>query len=140
MSKNKKKLGDILVDAQLITHSELQKALTISRESNARLGKVLVELGFVTDDQITEFLGEQFGFPFMKLSNVIVDPEAINLIPKNLVTKHKALPLFRNEEKLTVAISDPLNIFAIDDYEAHTGLQVSLVLSAASEIDGNIDK
>ncbi|MDD2717397.1 MAG: ATPase, T2SS/T4P/T4SS family [Candidatus Wallbacteria bacterium] len=140
MAKNKKKLGDILVEAGLITQAELTKALSISRESNARLGKVLVEMGFVTDDKISLFLGEQFGFPFMKLSNVIVDPEAINLVPKSLVTKHKAVPIFKSGGKLTVAIADPLNIFAIDDFEAHTGLNVAVVLSSAAEIDETIEK
>jgi len=140
VAKNRRKLGDILVDEGLISKAELQKALNISRESNARLGKVLVELGYVTDAQITEFLSHQFGFPYMKLSNIIVEHEAVSAVDRSIAEKHNALPIFKNGNRLTVAIADPLNIFAVDDIEINTGMEVDLVLASAQDIEGGLEK
>jgi len=139
-TKNRKKLGDILVDEGIITKGELQKALIISRESNARLGQVLVELGFVTDEKITEFLSQQFGFPYMKLSNIIIDNDAISSVNRAIAEKHKALPIFKNGNQLTIAIADPLNIFAVDEIEMQTGMEVALVLASAQDIEEGLEK
>lgn len=117
----KKRLGEFLLDAGLITHEQLQKALTIQKSSNKKLGEVLVENKFVTEDQIIEVLEYQLGIPHVKLDRYPIDEQSVRLISETLAKRHTLLPIKIERDKLVVAMADPLNIFALEDVQIYSG-------------------
>ncbi len=129
------RLGDILLKENRITPQQLQQALAYQKANGGRLGETLVKLGFISDEGVTEALAIQYGVPSIKLSEFPIDPSVVKLIPKETALKHHLLPLARSGSSLTLAISDPANVFAFDDVKFLTGLNVEPVLASESAID-----
>jgi len=136
----RKRLGEFLIEAGLITQEQLQKALNIQKTTNKKLGEVLVENGFVTEDQIIEVLEYQLGIPHVKLDRYPIDQECVKLISETLAKRHTVLPIKMERDKLIIAMSDPLNIFALEDVQIYTGKQVQPVLAKEEEIKRFINK
>jgi len=86
---------------------------------------VLVESGYVSEEDVTKALSEQFDMPYVLLENVIIDPELIKIIPEVIARKHKIMPIETRDGKLIVATFDPLNVFAMDDIRKVSGMDVS---------------
>ncbi len=125
------KLGDMLVKAQLITDSQLEEALKVQRRDGGKLGGIVVRLGFCSDQDIVSFLGMQYGVPAADLDQwPAIEAPVIALVPAELATKHKVLPLQRSGNVLTLAMSDPTDIFAMDDVRFHTGYNIDPVVSS----------
>lgn len=129
MSRRPKRLGDLLVESGMVTEEQLQHVLNIQKTTGKKIGELFIEEGIVSENQIIEVLEFQFGIPHMDLKKHFIDPEIPRLINERLARRHSLIPVKRDEDKLTVAMADPLNIFAIDDVKIATGLEVIPVIS-----------
>jgi type IV pilus assembly protein PilB len=138
--ETKKRLGEILVSAGLLTTEQLQKALILQKSTGKKLGEVLVENNFVSEDDLIEVLEFQLGIPHVKLDRYPIDPEAVGLISETIAKRHVVIPIKVEGERIVVAMSDPLNVFAIDDINIYTGKEVQPVLAKSEEIRRNIDR
>ena len=134
------RLGDMLVKAALITREQLNQALQQQQTAGGRIGTNLVKLGFISEDDITSFLSRQYGVPSINLSHFEIDGNVIKLIPSEIAQKHQVIPINRTGNVLTVAMTDPSNIFAIDDIKFMTGFKVEPVVAAETSIRNSINK
>jgi type IV pilus assembly protein PilB len=121
----------MLVKAQLITEAQLEEAINLQRREGGKLGSIVVRLGFCADQDIVSFLGMQYGVPAADLDQwPPIESTVIALVPAELANKHKVLPLQRSGNVLTMAMSDPTDIFAMDDVRFHTGYNIDPVVSS----------
>ena len=134
------RLGDLLVKEKVITQEQLEAALKTQKETNARLGSVLVKLGYMSDDDVTNFLSRQYGVPAINLSYFEVDPSVVKLIPQETAKRYQILPLSRVGASLTIAMVDPTNVFAMDDIKFMTGFNIEPVVASESAIMEGIEK
>jgi type IV pilus assembly protein PilB len=135
------KLGEMLVKAQLITPEQLDEAIKIQRREGGKLGSIVVRHGFCSDQDIVSFLGMQYGVPAADLDQwPAIDASVIALIPAELAQRHKVLPLQRTGNVLTLAMSDPTDIFAMDDVRFHTGYNVDPVVSSEMGLSRAVDR
>jgi len=135
------KLGEMLVKAQLITDAQLDEVMKIQRREGGKLGSIVVRSGFCSDQDIVSFLGMQYGVPAADLEQwPPIDSAVIALIPKDLAQRHKVLPLQRTGNVLTLAMSDPTDIFAMDDVRFHTGYNVDPVVSSEMGLARAVEK
>jgi type IV pilus assembly protein PilB len=134
------RLGELLVRENMITHDQLRKAMEEQKRGGGRLGSHLTRMGFVGDDDLTQFLSKQYGVPAVNLADFEVDPEVIKLIPRDVAEKHQVLPINRAGSTLIVAMSDPSNIFAIDDIKFLTGYNVESVVASEESIRNALDQ
>ncbi|MEE9166593.1 MAG: ATPase, T2SS/T4P/T4SS family [Candidatus Neomarinimicrobiota bacterium] len=137
--RSKKPLGQMLVEGNKISKEELAKALEYQKEAGTYLGKALINLEIISEEEFDEFLGEQLGIPLINLGSYEVSRDALELLPDKVVRKHKVLPLFEIEGVLSVAVSDPLDDNALDAVARETGLNVEPVLALSTDIDSAID-
>jgi len=133
------KLGTELVENNLITRSQLLEAQEYMRESGKHLGEALVELGFIKVDTLNEFIAERLNIPYVDLANYDIDLATANLIDEETARKYKIIPLFEIENVVTVAMADPLNIFAIDSLSGMTNKSIEPVLASEESIVAAID-
>jgi type II secretion system protein E len=141
--KARKRLGDMLVKAGIITREQLNKALEEQRNGRERLGKTLVKLGFVTEETILNFLGSQMGIPYIDLSEVEIQRFGKVLreeVLEPIVRRHLAIPINLKDDVLTVAMADPLDVFAIDDIRRVTGCKIRPVVAKEDQIREAIEK
>jgi len=136
------RLGDLLVKERIITAEQLEKALKAQRESgpNARLGSTLVQLGFVSDEEVTNFLSRQYGVPAINLQYFEIDASVVKLVPVETAKRYQILPLSRVGASLTIAMVDPTNVFAMDDIKFMTGFNIEPVVASESAIADAIEK
>ncbi|MCR4411422.1 MAG: hypothetical protein NUV77_03230, partial [Thermoguttaceae bacterium] len=127
-------LGEQLLGANLITPDELEAALEKQSKSKGRLGEVLVELGFVAEDQILPYIQRQLNIPAPKLREGMIDPRVVRLIPRAKAEAFCALAMFKVRDTLTVAMSDPQNLQQIDELERLTRLKVRPVFALRASI------
>ncbi|MBI4888884.1 MAG: type IV-A pilus assembly ATPase PilB [Acidobacteria bacterium] len=126
------RIGELLLKEKRITVDQLQEALNHQRQHGGKLGLNLVTLGFVKDSDITALLSKQYGVPSISLAEFEVDPAVIKLVPAETAQKYQIVPLARAGATLTIAMTDPTNVFAMDDIRFMTGYNVEPVV--ASEI------
>jgi type IV pilus assembly protein PilB len=117
-------LGQRLVVANLLAPDELEAALSRQEQSGERLGETLLELGFVTEDELLPFIESQLGVPAVRLREGLLDPQAVRLLPRQFAERLGAIALFRVRDELTVVTDDPLDLERIDRIERQTGLTV----------------
>ena len=128
------RLGEILIRESLITQEQLQKALEHQRASGGKLGSCLTKLGFITDDDIAGVLSRQYGVPSINLKYYEIDSTVIKLIPQDTAVRYQVVPLSRVGSVLTIAMTDPTNVFAMDDIKFMTGFNVEPVVASESAI------
>jgi type IV pilus assembly protein PilB len=128
------RLGEILIKESLITQDQLQKALEFQRANGGKLGSALTKMGFITDDDITGVLSRQYGVPSINLKYYEIDPTVIKLIPQDTAQRYQVVPLSRVGSVLTIAMTDPTNVFAMDDIKFMTGFNVEPVVASESAI------
>jgi type IV pilus assembly protein PilB len=126
------RIGELLLKEKRITNDQLQAALEHQRQHGGKLGYNLVTLGFVKDDEITALLSKQYGVPSIALGAFDIDPAIVKLLPAETAQKYQVVPLSRAGATLTIAMTDPTNVFAMDDIRFMTGYNVEPVV--ASEI------
>ncbi len=134
------RLGEILVKESLISQDQLQKALEYQRANGGKLGSCLTKMGFITDDDITGVLSRQYGVPSINLKYYEIDPTVIRLIPQDTALRYQVVPLSRVGSVLTIAMTDPTNVFAMDDVKFMTGFNVEPVVASESAIADAISR
>src|ERR1700761_1092683 len=134
------RLGDLLVREKVITADQLEQALREQGTSGTRLGAALVKLGFLSDDDVTNFLSRQYGVPAINLNYFEIDPSVVKLIPHDTAKRYQILPLSRVGASLTIAMVDPTNVFAMDDIKFMTGFNIEPVVASESAIMDAIEK
>ncbi len=134
------RLGEILVRDSLISSDQLKQALDYQKREGGRLGTCLVKLGLVSDEDITAVLSRQYGVPSINLKFYEVDPLVIKLIPQETAVRYQIVPLSRVGSTLTIAMTDPTNVFAMDDIKFMTGFNVEPVVASESAISEAIGK
>ncbi len=130
----RKKIGECLIQAGLITEEDLQLALGEHKRTGERVGAVLVRLNLATEKQITKALAYQLGFPYISLGDEPPDPAAIILIPKDVALKRICVAVRLEKNLLTVAMSDPLLFSLVQDLEFQTGYRIKQVVATRSDI------
>lgn len=132
------RVGDLLVERGMMTPEQLSQALDYQRNSDGRtlLGDVLVQLGFVTAEQVMEAVAESYGLPFAQIDSSLVDSKLIDLLPMDYCEKHGVVPMFLVEGRLTVAVSDPANVFLAEEIGRMSGHQVQMVAATLEDIRG----
>ena len=137
---NNDRLGELLVTADRISPDQLDEALSSQREHGGRLGTHLIQIGALSEHDLAQFLSEQHGVPSVDVSEVQVDDAVLNLIPRDLCIKYTMIPVSRSGAKVTVAMADPGNVFALDDIKFSTGYNVEPVVATESQLIAAIDR
>ena len=128
------RIGDLLLKEKRITPAQLQEALSYQKTNGGKLGYNLVKLGFVKDEEITALLSKQYGVPSINLTQFEIDPGIIKLIPAETAHKYQIVPLSRSGATLTIAMTDPTNVFAMDDIKFMTGYNVEPVVASETAV------
>jgi type IV pilus assembly protein PilB len=134
------RLGEILLKDSLISPDQLKQALEYQKKNGGRLGTCLVKLGLVSDDDITAVLSRQYGVPSINLKFYEIDPTVIKLVPQETAVRYQIVPLSRVGSTLTIAMTDPTNVFAMDDIKFMTGFNVEPVVASETAISEAIHK
>ncbi len=134
MKMLKKKLGDLLFESGLISQEQLQQALTEQNKSKRKLGDVLIAQGFITEQQLIEVLELQLGIPHVSLFKYQIDPAITQIIPESMAKRYQVLPFMKDGSRLTVAMVDPLDYFAIEDLRMTTGFRIEPAISSRDEL------
>ncbi len=134
------RLGALLINANLISEQQLQQALQKQKKEGGRLGSNLVQMGFIQEDRLIDFLSQQYGLPSIDIEHFEIDPALIKLIPSEVAQKYMIIPINRSGSTLTIAMVDPSNVFAIDDVKFMTGYNVEPVVASEGAIKAAIDK
>jgi type IV pilus assembly protein PilB len=130
----RKMLGEMLIAAGLLTPEQLETAILEQKAKGGRIGAILRSLKYVTEEEIIKVLGSQMGIPHMSLENVIIDQDVLKEISETTARRYKVFPVSKRGKTLTVAMSDPLNIFAIDEIKKMTGLEVQTVVTTENDL------
>ena len=132
------RIGELLLKEKRITADQLQEALNYQKANGGKLGFNLVKLGFVKDEEITSLLSKQYGVPSINLAQFEIDPAVIKLIPAETAQKYQIVPLSRSGATLTIAMTDPTNVFAMDDIKFMTGYNVEPVVASETAVAESI--
>jgi type IV pilus assembly protein PilB len=135
-----KQLGQILLEQGLISEEHLQRALEEHRNTPKSLGRVLIDLGYIRERDLVRALAEQVGLEFVDLTEYRIDAAATALLPEALCRRYRALPIGEEDGKLLVAMSDPANVYALDDIRTITGRDVRPVVATANDVEQSIQK
>ncbi|HZV90989.1 MAG TPA: ATPase, T2SS/T4P/T4SS family, partial [Candidatus Nitrosocosmicus sp.] len=139
--KNRKKLGEYLLEAGLITEPQLKEALRRQRQSKEPLGRILARTGVVSETDVCRILHQQLGLPLVDLSTVAIDDSVISLVREDLAKKYTAIPLdLEARNTLRIAMADPLNAAALEDLRFQSGYFIRPVLAPPSAIVDAISK
>src|SRR5436190_5534698 len=128
------RIGELLLKEKRITPDQLQQALNHQKANGGKLAFNLVKMGFVKDEEITALLSKQYGVPSIALSNFEIDPAVIKLVPSETAQKYQIVPLSRAGATLTIAMTDPTNVFAMDDIRFMTGYNVEPVVASETAV------
>ncbi|MGB7491020.1 MAG: type IV-A pilus assembly ATPase PilB [Thermoanaerobaculia bacterium] len=134
------RLGELLQQAGKVTEEQLNQALAAQQSQGGRVGSHLVKLGYIDDEELVEFLSQRYGVPAINLSEIEVDDSIIGIIPAEVARKYTILPVSKAGAKLTIAMVDPTNVFAMDDVKFMTGYNVEPVVASDSTLRGAIDQ
>jgi type IV pilus assembly protein PilB len=134
------RIGELLLKEKRITSDQLQQALSTQKAGGGKLGYNLVKMGFVKDEEITALLSKQYGVPSINLTQFEIDPAVIKLIPVDTAQKYQIVPLSRAGATLTIAMTDPTNVFAMDDIKFMTGYNVEPVVASETAVLEAIQK
>jgi type IV pilus assembly protein PilB len=134
------RIGELLLKEKRITPEQLQEALNYQRQNGGKLGFSLIKLGFVKDDEITALLSKQYGVPSIALGQFDVDANVVKLVPSETALKYQIIPLSRSGATLTIAMTDPTNVFAMDDIKFMTGYNVEPVVASETAVVDAITK
>ena len=135
-----KQLGELLIERGIISQGQLDKALSLQKERGGMIGEVLVEMDFAKEEDIAQALTAQYGFPYLPLSNYEINPEVVNIIPGRVARQYMLLPIDKIGNNLTLAMSNPLNIQAVEDVELLSSCSVQTFVSTSSDIKRAIAK
>lgn len=133
-TKVKREIEDILLEQKLVSGEDLEKAKEVQRVSGDSLGNLLVRMGIVSQQDMTRAYARQWDIPYVNLEEINLDVEVVKTIPQGLAQRHKVIATSREDKKLTVAMVNPLNVFAIDDLRLVTGLKIKPVFATEDQV------
>ena len=136
----RKRLNEILIEGKIITNEQLQKALEVQDKDGGRLGQILVKLGFISEKDLIACLSRHLNIPPINLSRYKVTSEVLKIIPERVARHYQLIPVSLVGKTLTVAMADPLNIFAMDDIKVMTGYNIDPIITTGEEILEAISK
>jgi type IV pilus assembly protein PilB len=138
--ENKTQLGQLLLARGVVTEEQIEKALAEQKDKGHHklLGELLVEMNYCTENQIASALAEAYGMPYAQISPKICDPKTLEILPREFLEEHFVLPLFKVYEVLTVAVSEPTNVFLMDEIERISGCKIQVVCSTAKDIKATL--
>lgn len=140
MASLKDRIKEILIRDKLISMEDLQHALDEQKRTGEELNKILIRLKLIDEDTLTHLLSQDLGYPPISVSRLKIDPELIKIIPKDVAMKYQIVPISVIGDRLTLAMADPLNIFAIDNIKALTGYTINPIISKTKDIEQTIEK
>lgn len=140
VNNKRKRIGDLLVEAGVLTEENLQKALAQQKQLNMKLGDVLITQRYISEQQFIEVLEFQLGIPHVQLFRQKIDSKVIHIIPQKLAEQHTVLPLRAEGNKLIVAMADPLDYFALDELRMSTGYRVEPAIASKEELQRAIKR
>ena len=140
ISSIKDKLVETLCKKKLLVENDIKKAIDIQKEKGGKLSDILVGMGLVSRSDLVSALSEELGIPPIDLSRYKISPDIIELIPRKLAKNYRVVPVSKIGDFLTVAIADPLNVFATDDISSVTGSRINVVIASAKDIDEAISQ
>jgi type IV pilus assembly protein PilB len=136
-----KHLGDLLVERGVVNHEQLEISIEHQRKHpESLLGEIFVELKFATERDIAQALTCQYGFPYLPLSSYEIDDEVIRSVPEKVCRQFCLVPIDKIGKSLTVAMSNPLNLQALEDVELITGCSVQVFVSTATDVKQSIER
>ena len=137
---NKMQLGELLLAREIVTAEQIEMALAEQKEKGHRklLGELLVEMDFCTENQIASALAQSYGLPYAQVGPKICDPKVLEILPRDFLEEHIVLPLFKVHDMLTVAVSEPTNVFLLDEIERISGCKVQIVCSTNKDIKATL--
>jgi type IV pilus assembly protein PilB len=138
--KQKKKIGDVLVEKGLLTPGQLKEGLEHQKATGKRLGEALIDLDLVSEDQMAEAISDRLGIPKISLKSLVIDPAVIQTVNVDIARRYTLIPIFNIGGTLTLAMADPLNVIAIDEIKYLTGKEVNRAVASVSEIRTAIDE
>ena len=136
----KERLSEILIKKGAITEEKLRQALLVQKEKGGSLGDILVSLGAITQKDLLAILSQELGIPPISLSKFKIDPEITKFIPKKIAANYQIMPISRMGNVLTVAMADPLNVFALDDIKNVTGMDISPIITTQDDVRAAIEQ
>lgn len=139
MAKKNVLLGDFLLEQKLISEDDLRRALKYHKETGKLLGRCLIELGIINEQALIKAISDQMGVQYVSLKKYNVDPQVLELVPRDFAMAHRVFPLFKIENKITVGMVNPLDVIAIDRLSQMTGLQVEPVVCHEEDVESAIE-
>ncbi|TSA55461.1 MAG: type II/IV secretion system protein [Planctomycetaceae bacterium] len=138
--ENKMQLGQLLLARDIVTAEQIETALAEQKDKGHRklLGELLVEMGYCTENQIASALAQGYGVPYAQVTPKICDPKVIEILPREFLEEYIVLPLFKVNNVLTIAVSEPTNVFLIDEIERISGCKVQIVCSTSKDIKATL--
>lgn len=135
------RIGDLLLDKGLITKEQIAQALDYQRNRGHKklLGEILIELDLVTEEQVCETLARAYDVPYARISPKVTDPKVIEMLPREFLEKHLVLPLFYIQGKLTIAVSEPTNVFLIEEISRLANCPVQIVAATLKDIQTTLE-
>ena len=134
------RIGQILIQKKLITPEQLMEALKVQKEKKERLGELLVNLGYISKDALLEVLSIELNIPAVHLARTKIPPEAIAMVPKKIADHYCLIPVALDDNRLSVAMSDPVNVNAIDDLKRATGKVIHPLLAIDKDVKEAIEQ
>ncbi|MFQ5458276.1 MAG: GspE/PulE family protein [Myxococcota bacterium] len=128
------RIGELLQSKGFLSDQQLENALARQRDAGGKLGEICIELGYLNEEQMVDVLALQLGVPRVQLSRYLIEPEVLSLVPAAAARRHRVIPLFRIDDTLTVAMADPLDVYAIDECKRHAGLEIDPMIATHGEI------
>ncbi len=138
--ENKMQLGQLLLSRGVVTEEQIEKALAEQKEKGHHklLGELLVEMNYCSENQIASALAEAYGVPYAQVGPKICDPKILEILPRDFLEEHIVLPLFNVYDVLTIAVSEPTNVFLLDEIERISGCKIQVVCSTAKDIKSTL--
>ena len=137
--KQRKRLGEFLIDDGLLTKENLKEALEHQKSNGGLIGQIFIQLGYVSEEDLTAALGRQLKIPYIPLGQYAVNMDAIKLVDEDFCRKHMLIVFDADETKVTLALSDPLNDRFLDELKEKTVLRPNIFISTPTEINELLD-
>ena len=135
-----KQLGDLLLERGIINESQLEKAVKLQKEKGGLIGQILVMLGYAKEEEIAQVLTVQYGYPYLPLQSYEISDDIIKLVPENVCKQYNLIAIDKIGSLLTIAMSNPLNMQAVEDIEMLTVCKVQIFISTMTDINNAIKK
>jgi type IV pilus assembly protein PilB len=135
-----KQLGELLIEQEIITQGQLEKALALQKEKGGLLGELLIENGDCKEEDVAQALTVQYGFPFLPLGNYEISSDIISMIPFKVARQYLMIPVDKIGNNLTMGMVNPLNALAVEEAEALTGCSIQTFVCTVSDVKKAIEK